>query len=297
MQKAKRDDFRMEEELRANRAKYEESNEDVMRRMQDVKDAEVDSIRDLTAFLDCELDFHERCAEELRRVKRTWPGAATAAAAANGTLPSTHGGRSRSNTARSYNSEAAGNRGRSNTARSYNTERTPSAPYTDDASEPMPVRMPIRSSSRVAGSPPEKPARPVIGRSNTLQPGSANTSAPPTTYSTYNNINVSPGASAIASLRTGLRPVGRTQTTNGHGNGNNYGEENDDTASGSGSGSPEWNERSASPATSYGSLSRSTSNVAMGGNSSVAGRKAPPPPPPIRSKKPPIPAPRRESNY
>ncbi|CAK7226345.1 hypothetical protein SEUCBS140593_006211 [Sporothrix eucalyptigena] len=299
MQKAKRDDFRIEEELRTNRAKYEESNEDVMRRMQDVKDAEVDSIRDLTSFLDCELDFHERCVEELRRVKRTWPGAATAAAVSNGSLPSAYGGRSRSNTARSYNNERT---------TSYGSRAGADSSYLDDEPEPLPVRMPIRSSSRVNGSPPEKPTRPAIGRANSYQPSSGNTSAPPNSFSTYNNningsMGVNSGTAAMNSLRTTLRPVGRIQTTNGHGHGssNVFADDNDDTASGSGSGSPEWGERSASPATSFGSLSRSTSNVAMGSNSTNGGtvRKAPPPPPPNRAKKPPppVPAPRRESNY
>ena len=36
MQKAKKEDFKTEEELRVQKAKYEESNEDVYRRMQDV---------------------------------------------------------------------------------------------------------------------------------------------------------------------------------------------------------------------------------------------------------------------
>lgn len=314
MQKAKRDDFRVEEELRTNRAKYEESSEDVMRRMQDVKDAEVDSIRDLTGFLDCELDFHERCVEELRRAKRTWPGAATAAAAANGSLPGTFGGRSRSNTARSYNNERTASYGsRAGAAAAADSS------YMDEEPEPLPVRMPIRSSTNIRSnntSPPQKPARPAISRTNSYQPGntgSAAINAPPTSFSTYNNtlngsLGVNSGAAAVTSLRTGLRPVGRIQTTNGHGhiNGNNNGngsvfaDDNDDTSGGSGgsgSGSPEWGERSASPATSFGSLSRSTSNIAMSSGGAV--RKAPPPPPPNRNKKPPppVPAPRRESNY
>lgn len=37
MQKAKREDFQVEEELRIQKAKYEETNEDVYRRMQDVR--------------------------------------------------------------------------------------------------------------------------------------------------------------------------------------------------------------------------------------------------------------------
>lgn len=37
MQKAKKEDFRIEEELRSQKAKYEETSEDVFRRMQDVR--------------------------------------------------------------------------------------------------------------------------------------------------------------------------------------------------------------------------------------------------------------------
>ena len=37
MQKTKKEDFRTEEELRTQKAKYEEANEEVYRRMQDVR--------------------------------------------------------------------------------------------------------------------------------------------------------------------------------------------------------------------------------------------------------------------
>ena len=56
MQKSKKEDFRMEEELRAQKAKYEETSEDVFRRMQDIKEAEVDLVQDLSAFLEADLD-------------------------------------------------------------------------------------------------------------------------------------------------------------------------------------------------------------------------------------------------
>jgi hypothetical protein len=36
MQKVKKEDFRVEEDLRIQKAKYEETSEDVFRRMQDV---------------------------------------------------------------------------------------------------------------------------------------------------------------------------------------------------------------------------------------------------------------------
>jgi hypothetical protein len=73
MQKAKKEDFRVEEELRSQKAKYEESSEDVVRRMQDIKEAETDSVADLGAFLDAELEYYDRCRDELLRLKRDWP--------------------------------------------------------------------------------------------------------------------------------------------------------------------------------------------------------------------------------
>lgn len=73
MQKAKKEDFRVEEELRSQKAKYEETNEDVYRRMQDIKEAEADSVADLTAFLDAELGYYDRCRELLVSLKREWP--------------------------------------------------------------------------------------------------------------------------------------------------------------------------------------------------------------------------------
>jgi len=73
MQKSKKEDFRMEEELRNQKAKYEESSEDVYRRMLDVKEAEVDSVADLSAFLEAELTYYDRCREILLQLKRDWP--------------------------------------------------------------------------------------------------------------------------------------------------------------------------------------------------------------------------------
>lgn len=73
MQKAKKEDFRVEEELRSQKAKYEESSEDVYRRMQDIKEAEADSVADLGAFLDAELSYYDRCREVLVQLKREWP--------------------------------------------------------------------------------------------------------------------------------------------------------------------------------------------------------------------------------
>jgi hypothetical protein len=73
MQKAKKEDFRVEEELRSQKAKYEESSEDVFRRMQDIKESEVEMVQDLTSFLEAELTYYDRCREILLNVKRDWP--------------------------------------------------------------------------------------------------------------------------------------------------------------------------------------------------------------------------------
>lgn len=73
MQKAKKEDFRVEEELRAQKAKYEESNEEVFRRMGDIKEAELESVADMTAFLDAELAYYDNCRDLLLQLKREWP--------------------------------------------------------------------------------------------------------------------------------------------------------------------------------------------------------------------------------
>lgn len=73
MQKAKKEDYRVEEELRSQKIKYEETSEDVLRRMEDIKEAEADSVADLGAFLDAELAYYDKCRDELLRLKREWP--------------------------------------------------------------------------------------------------------------------------------------------------------------------------------------------------------------------------------
>jgi hypothetical protein len=73
MQKAKREDFRVEEELRTQKVKYEEANDDVHRRMIDIKQSEAENVMDLEAFLDAQLSYHEQCREVLLRLKTEWP--------------------------------------------------------------------------------------------------------------------------------------------------------------------------------------------------------------------------------
>ncbi|KAI0017824.1 BAR-domain-containing protein [Xylariomycetidae sp. FL0641] len=319
MNKAKREDFRLEDELRNSKAKYEESSEDVYRRMQDIKEAEADSVRDLTYFLDSELDYYERCAEELRRVKQDWTagqGPSQGGLRAPSRQPTN---RSRSNTARSYGARSDRSDRNDRTERWADRQDT----YEEEEVAPEPVRMPIRSTRGYSGSSSVAPevTRPSVNRASTYDNRSSMYDNRSSTYdnrsSIYNDrspqrpglreppplpVSESRRSSTVpsvptnvASLRGNLRPVSRIQTSNSHLSPDVFGDEYDTATS---SGSPEF-DRSESPATSYGSLSRTGSNTALR-SSAGAGtfKKAPPPPPPSRSKKPPPPIPaKRDISY
>ncbi|KAK7994177.1 hypothetical protein PG989_007558 [Apiospora arundinis] len=317
VQKAKREDFRLEDELRAAKAKYEESSEDVFRRMQDIKEVETETVNDLTNFLDAELEYHERCAEELRRARQSWPAGA-------GSVPTIRGGRdaelgvsrrpssvsrSRSNTAQSAHSYGGD--------RSERVERWANRQdvYEEEEPQPEPVRMPIRSNrSERANSYLSTTSTPRAETPVSPRPGIARASTYGSGYEPNNNNSVSPSRGSptnyrkppspptmarpatlpapqnISNLRGNLRPVSRISTNNSNSS-DVFGDDYDGSAHSSSGGSPEY-DRSESPATSYGSLSRTTSNVAMPGMTSAAmTKKAPPPPPPSRAKKPPPPIP------
>jgi flagellar biosynthesis regulator FlaF len=270
IQKAKRDDFRLEEELRAAKAKYEESSEDVLRRMQDIQDAESDSIRGLNQFLDAELDYHERCAEELRRVRNNLGSVQSMGSMDGyGRVDRRPTGRGRSNTGSRANPYSI----------SEVDERESSAP---------PVRMPPRANTSFVA--------PTIGRANSFQGGASlereRGGGRISGSSTPNPIrSVNQGIPDVGSLRGQLRPVSKIVTTRD----DVFADRDFDTASDTGS--PDWGTRSTSPETSIGSLSRTSSNAAVN-VSGLGSRKAPPPPPPSRSKKPPPPVPaRRDTGY
>ncbi|KAB8416339.1 hypothetical protein FH972_024859 [Carpinus fangiana] len=73
MHKAKKEDYRLEEELRGQKVKYEESTEDVTRRMQDIIDAEAESVNELYSFLEAEITYYDRCRDILLQLKSNWP--------------------------------------------------------------------------------------------------------------------------------------------------------------------------------------------------------------------------------
>ncbi|CAA9957988.1 BAR domain containing protein [Pyrenophora teres f. maculata] len=271
MQKTKKEDFRMEEELRSQKAKYEETSEEVFRRMQDIKESEVDMVQDLTAFLEAELSYYDRCREILLTVKREWP------VRDNRTLAS-RPARSRSNTAHGY-------------AERFNP--------VEEEPEPEPTRMTIpklstqRSRSPVPDqSPSGYSLRPSISRTSTYD-NSAREDSPARRLA-----RVPTDSSTISSGRNNLRPVRRASSTQQNAFADDY-EDDYDASAGNGN-AYRRNDRDRSPpspdtASSVGSargsaISRAASWTAasdQGGN----GKKAPPPPPPSRAKKPPPPPP------
>lgn len=65
----------MEEDLRVQKVKYEESSDDVLRRMEDIKDSDEDAAAELTSFLEAQLSYHEKCREVLLQLRNDWPAA------------------------------------------------------------------------------------------------------------------------------------------------------------------------------------------------------------------------------
>ncbi|KAK5065242.1 hypothetical protein LTR84_001080 [Exophiala bonariae] len=255
MQKAKKEDFRVEEELRSQKAKYEESADDVLRRMEEIRDTDPECVADLGAFLDAELAYHDKCREALVQLKNEWPARSQ----------HSRGGRPTP-------------RSRSNTVRSHTQ-------YVEPAEEPVVEARPtIRSSrapsSRYADSGADFPPsiatnRPNLGRSTTFDHSS--TPIRDLSPGTMPRITRVPSDSLmIRTARSNLRNV----------------EENDVFADDSGSytnSSPDhgYGDQSVSPATSHGSGSFAHTP----GKKSAA----PPPPPSRAKKPPPPPVPAKRS--
>ncbi|KAK7998909.1 Meiotically up-regulated protein [Apiospora marii] len=287
VQKAKREDFRLEDELRAAKAKYEESSEDVFRRMQDIKEVETETVNDLTNFLDAELEYHERCAEELRRARASWPAGQSSVPTIRGARDDYGGGGSMSR--RQSQSAQSVSRSRSNTAQSARSngndrvDRWARQDAYDEEPEPQPepVRMPIRSNrSERSNSYLSTQAAP---RTESPRPGINRASTYSSTYDNGGGHSVSPLAHLAHQLpEAALAPLAAPAQHPARAPEHRLAAGGTCGPSLSG-GSPEY-DRSESPATSYGSLSRTTSNVGLT-------KKAPPPPPPSRAKKPPPPIP------
>ncbi|KAI9841731.1 MAG: hypothetical protein M1838_003434 [Thelocarpon superellum] len=260
MQKAKKEDFRVEEELRSQKAKYEESSEDVYRRMQDIKEAEAESVADLGAFLDAELEHYERCHQVLFRLKQDWP----AGTDGRDEVECRRNGRSRPTTAHAY-------------ADRFNPSPEPAV-----LPEPRPS---IRSKRVTSNDDDDEPARPSAHRASTFQgPSRLHHESSPSRVQPLTRMVTDPPA--LPKHRSQLRSVTRVDTTS-----DVFADRSDESTVSSSSPEQSYGERSVSPATSYGSGPSRTASLTTLTAGVGHGKKGPPPPPPSRAKKPPPPPP------
>ncbi|PWY70224.1 BAR domain protein [Aspergillus heteromorphus CBS 117.55] len=266
MEKAKREDFRVEEELRTQKVKYEEANDDVHRRMQDIKESEVEGVMNLEAFMESQLDYHERCREVLLQLRNEWP--------------------SRQSLAQTPGSRRPG-RPRSNTAHSYHERYEPL--HEEEVANEADLRPIIRSTRAASIEPTAREVyppdafsqRPVLNRTTTFegptQLRQEQSSSPYQWPSRAASENFVGRRNSVVQARS----LGRSY-------GDSYMEQSEDGGSYSTSPERSYRGRTESPGPSYGSVSRKSSSTTLNGSSLY--KKAPPPPPP-RSKKPAPPPP------
>lgn len=246
MQKAKKEDFRVEEELRSQQLKYEEAEADVERRMFDIKDSEGESMNDLTAFLEAQLAYHDKCREALLQLQGEWPvRSTTTRAPAPAPRPAP--------------------RPRSNTVRSFLSTHS----QQDEPEEIQPKRISSRTPSnqqrfadRIEAEELQQPrARPGIARSTTYSttPTARRDLSP---VPPMNRLSRVPSDSLmIQATRSGLRPVDTAV--------NQHDVFADDSPS-------YYSNRSVSPQTPQ----------STGSQTPLGGSRRPPPPPPSRASKP-----------
>ncbi|KAL9060805.1 MAG: hypothetical protein Q9162_000509 [Coniocarpon cinnabarinum] len=250
MNKAKRDDYRVEEEVRSQKAKYDESTEDVYRRMQDIVEAESDNVMELYAFLEAEITYHDRCREVLLQLKSDWPHANDPA----------------------ENVPAARRPGSQPRSRQNTLSRVPTTNTINEDSDlegPPPILGIKSRTSSGTTSPFQQPStprleRPVIGR---VQNSANDASGRPT---------ISRIATDSAVSRGGLLTPSRARSAV-----DDEGYFADDPIDGGVSPAASQGPASAiSRNTSWSSLSQQAAGEAR------VGKKAPPPPPPNRGTKP-----------
>ncbi|KAL4980224.1 hypothetical protein BDW66DRAFT_125891 [Aspergillus desertorum] len=267
MQKAKREDFRVEEELRTQKVKYEEASDDVYRRMLDIKNSEPENILDLQAFMDAQLHYHEQCREVLLRLKNEWPSEQYASQPSNG---------------------HRGTRSRSNTAHSYHDRFEPLHEEHSNGAEARPV---IRANTHGFAEPPVRttyaqetsPHRPVLNRTSTFEGSTPlrQVHEHPVTAQAAMRANSENSITRRNSVQA--RPISRMIPEPTENAGYHSGSVSDRSDNG-------WIESRQTP---FGStISRRTSSSALDG---FTHKKAPPPPPPSRAKKPAPPPPMKRS--
>jgi hypothetical protein len=267
MQKQKKEDFRIEEELRAQRIKYEESSDDVYRRMGEIQDSEAESMADLGAFLDAELEYYDRCRDIFANLRRQWP--------AGGQQPKLRD-RSRSTTAHSFGNGGA-------------REESPPPPMPEAEIRPA-IGSRVKTSDRA----------PPNGGFRLPNPDGTRLSSKPAFHRTQTSPMTFEGpttAERMSRTRSDQGEVPPPLPRNRPFVFESY--ENENTSSPSARDRYGY-DRSESPARSIGSttsrvVSRSSSNNALANayNLNSTRKQPPPPPPPGARKKPPPPPPKR----
>ncbi|KAM5444627.1 hypothetical protein MferCBS31731_000081 [Microsporum ferrugineum] len=261
MQKAKREDFRVEEELRSQKLKYEEANEEVLRRMMDIKDSEPESTADMSAFLDAQLNYHDKCREVLLQLKDDWPAGPT-------------------QQFNSYGRRATLTR--SNT--SFN-ERT-----TEDDIHRTTSHQGDRSRSRETSRPALGGRRPTFEGPTQLRTRGASPSPAPALRNPVRTTSDTPppavNGHGIANARSQLRVISQGHNIVGGGNDGYYDSTDDGTSPIRSSPDQYHSSTSTSPLRTM-----PASGQLPGSGTATPVKKAPPPPPPSRSKKPPPPPP------
>ncbi|GFF22016.1 uncharacterized protein C19C2.10 [Aspergillus udagawae] len=268
MQKAKKEDFRVEEELRTQKVKYEEANEDVYRRMYDIKDAEVEGVAELAAFLEAQLNYHERCREVLLQIKNDWPADQFQSQTPNGRRTG---------------------RARSNTAHSYHERYEPLHEELTNGVSPRPI---IRSDRHTSSVPPTLPVteaypvetpyqRPILNRTSTFEGPSQLRHLQPSGSSSWQSRATSEN---FVSRRDSSHPRPVSMMPD-----NPYSDSYEESTAHVNSHSDVFYQGRSSPPSYGNAISRRASSGTL--NSSALNKKAPPPPPPSRAKKPPPPPP------
>ncbi|KAJ2389725.1 hypothetical protein H4S02_002221, partial [Coemansia sp. RSA 2611] len=68
-QKARKDNITVEDELRTAQVRYEDTYDDLGRRMMDMQDAEQEYLRGAFSFYEAQMEYHQRCYEQLTRIR------------------------------------------------------------------------------------------------------------------------------------------------------------------------------------------------------------------------------------
>ncbi|BDD62040.1 hypothetical protein MAP00_007036 [Monascus purpureus] len=257
VQKAKKEDYRIEEELRVQRVKYEESSDDVYRRMEDIKESDEEAVVDLASFLDAQLAYYDKCREVLLQLKSDWP---VASPSRTQTPSGRRTGRPRANTAHSFYERYEPLHEEPLARESRSTAR----------SSPL-VELPVREGFQAGLS----SQRPILNRTSTFE-------GP---MQLRQEQSQSPSLQRLP--RAGSVSYGPRPSVSRSGSYADVSDEGDPFNS-STTDLP-YRGSVSSQATSHSPVSPSSSTTNL--NSTVASKKAPPPPPPLRAKKPPPPPP------